>query len=61
MSDGGRDERVCVVACPPCEGTGQTCGRPCPICVGTGKLPDVAEDPDADDTEEMEVQPGDDG
>jgi hypothetical protein len=48
------------VVCPSCEGTGQAGGRPCVMCAGSGKLsPDVAED--LDDTEELEIQPGDDG
>jgi DnaJ-class molecular chaperone len=50
------------MTCPTCDGTGQAGGRPCVMCAGSGKMsPDVAEDPDADDTKELEIQPGDDG
>jgi len=61
MSDVEKGDAECLVACTPCEGTGRMRGRPCPFCTGTGKLPDVAEDPDADDTEEIVAWPWDGG
>jgi hypothetical protein len=57
-----RDRRPGWVVCPSCEGTGRAGGRPCVLCAGSGQLsPAVAEDPAADDTEELEIQPGGDG
>jgi DnaJ-class molecular chaperone len=64
MSDGdeGTDEATRWLTCPSCHGTGQSAGRSCFLCAGSGKLsPDVAEDPAAADTAEMEAGPTGDG
>jgi hypothetical protein len=62
LGDDARDARMHRLTCPSCHGTGRAYGRSCFLCAGSGKLsPDVAEDPAAADTAEMEADPPGDG